>query len=108
MSDFVTVHELWTEKDFQGTVLAAADYFGWDYYHTGDSRRSQPGFPDLTLVRDGRIIFSELKREKNAYPSKAQMNWLALLGKAAGDNVMAVLWRPSSNWQEVLSGQAWG
>ena len=108
LSRTVTADEILTEAVFQGLVLDMAETFGWEVFHDGDSRRSNAGFPDLVLVKDGRIIFAELKREKGAYPSKAQMNWLALLGQAAGDNVMAVLWRPSSNWQEVLSGKAWG
>ena len=105
---FETAYELWTEKDFQGHVLAAADEFGWDYYHTGDSRRSQPGFPDLTLVKDGRIIFAELKREKGSYLKDPQKKWLTDLHAAAGPNLMAVLWRPSSDWFEVLCGHNWG
>jgi hypothetical protein len=104
----VTVDEILTETQFQGLVLDVAETFGWEVFHDGDSRRSNAGFPDLVLVKDGRIIFAELKREKDSYPSKPQMNWLALLSQAAGDNVMAVLWRPSSNWQGVLSGKAWG
>ena len=108
MTRTVTVDEILTEAQFQGLVLGVAETFGWEVFHDGDSRRSNAGFPDLVLVKDGRIIFAELKREKNSYPSKAQMNWLALLSQAAGDNVMAVLWRPSSNWQGVLSGKSWG
>ena len=107
MTRIVTVDEVLTEADFQGLVLDVAETFGWEVFHDGDSRRSNAGFPDLVLVKDGRIIFAELKREKNSYPSKPQMNWLALLGQAAGDNVMAVLWRPSSNWQGILSGKEW-
>ena len=107
LSRTVSADEILTEAQFQGLVLGVAETLGWEAFHDGDSRRSNAGFPDLVLVKDGRIIFAELKREKNAYPSKAQMNWLALLGKAAGDNVLAVLWRPSSNWQKVLSGEEW-
>ena len=108
MTRTVTADEILTEAVFQGLVLNMAETFGWAVFHDGDSRRSNAGFPDLVLVQDGRIIFAELKREKNSYPSTPQMNWLALLSQAAGDNVMAVLWRPSSNWQGVLSGKAWG
>ena len=109
MSRIISKDEALTEAQFQESVIQmATEVYGWEVFHDGDSRRSNAGFPDLVLVKDGRIIFAELKREKGAYPSKAQMNWLALLGQAAGDNVMAVLWRPSSNWQEVLSGKAWG
>ena len=107
MTRTVPADEILTEAMFQGLVLNMAETFGWEVFHDGDSRRSNAGFPDLVLVKDGRIIFAELKREKNSYPSKPQMDWLALLSQAAGDNVMAVLWRPSSNWQGILSGKEW-
>ena len=108
LSRIISKDEALTEAQFQTLVIEmATDIYKWEVFHDGDSRRSNAGFPDLVLVKDGKLIFAELKREKNAYPSKAQMNWLALLGKAAGDNVLAVLWRPSSNWQKVLSGEEW-
>jgi hypothetical protein len=33
---------------------------GWRVYHTWDSRKSEPDFPDLVLVRD-RVMFAELQ-----------------------------------------------
>ena len=105
---FTSKNDLWTEAEFQTQVLDAADELGWEYYHTGDSRRSQPGFPDLTLVKDGKVIFAELKREKKSFLRKDQMKWLLDLHAAAGPNLMAAMWRPSSNWFEVLSGEEWG
>ena len=47
-----------TEKEFQRLVVDYATLHGWMHYHTHDSRRSTPGFPDLVLVRE-RIIFAE-------------------------------------------------
>jgi VRR-NUC domain len=49
-----------TEAQWQHTVVDLARTLDWQWYHTHDSRRSQPGFPDLVLVRD-RVIFAELK-----------------------------------------------
>lgn len=49
-----------TEAQWQAQVLELATLYRWGYYHTFDSRRSQPGFPDLVLWRD-RIIYAELK-----------------------------------------------
>ena len=111
MTKIISKDEALTEAQFQTLVIEmATDIYKWEVFHDGDSRRSNAGFPDLVLVKDGKLIFAELKREKNAYPSKAQMNWLAKLRDVgnSSDNVLAVLWRPSSNWQEVLSGRAWG
>jgi len=49
-----------TERDWQRTVLDLAAMYHWGCYHTHDSRRSQPGFPDLVLWRE-RVVFAELK-----------------------------------------------
>ncbi len=38
------------EGDFQAGVVRLAELRGWLVYHTHDSRRSQPEFPDLTLA----------------------------------------------------------
>lgn len=50
------------EDLFQSHVRGLAQLYGWGPdYHTYDSRRSPPGFPDLVLVRPPRVIFAELK-----------------------------------------------
>ena len=111
MTKTISKDEALTEAQFQAQVIKmATDIYGWEVFHDGDSRRSNAGFPDLVLVKDGKLIFAELKKEKESYPSKDQRKWLAKLGQVmkSSDNVLAVLWRPSSNWQEVLSGKAWG
>ena len=52
------------EREYQDMIVKAASYLGYAVYHTFDSRRSQPGYPDLTLCKDGRLIFLEVKTEK--------------------------------------------
>ena len=82
-----------SEAEFQGWLKLRADEFGWLYQHNGDSRRSDPGFPDTVLVRDGRLIFAELKTEKKTSKvSSGQLRWLDELGAVA--HVEAYLWRP--------------
>lgn len=57
----------WSEKDFQQRVINLAESLGYSLiYHTHDSRRSQPGFPDLVLVNPSarRVLFRELKSAK--------------------------------------------
>lgn len=81
-----------SEAQFQHQVEHLAALFGWRAYHTHDSRRSVPGFPDLTLVRGKRLIFAELKTLRGR-PTPAQREWLAALD--ACSSVSAVLWRPS-------------
>jgi hypothetical protein len=86
-----TGRETLTERELQNAVIELAGYLGWRTYHTHDSRRSNPGFPDLVLVRD-RLIFAELKSAKGRL-SPAQQFWLADLEHDAGQEVY--VWRPS-------------
>lgn len=81
-----------TEKVFQQAVENLALRAGWLVYHTHDSRRSQPGFPDLVLVHGARrlVLFRELKTQAGK-TSPAQKRWIAEL-KAAGAD--AAVWRP--------------
>lgn len=78
-----------TEREWQSQVVQAARLMGWTAYHTHDSRRSEPGWPDLALVRD-RLVMAELKTDTGRL-SAAQERWLSLL-TAAG--VEAHVWRP--------------
>lgn len=79
------------ERDFQAQVLDIARLFGWRLYHALDSRGSEPGFPDCVLVKDGRLIFAELKTELGAVEPDQQA-WLDDLGQVKGVEVH--LWRP--------------
>lgn len=88
-----------SEKEFQAAVVREADRRGWSLcYHTKDSRRSEPGFPDLVLgrFRDGRLLVAELKVGKNT-ATPEQEAWLAMF-RAAG--VEAHLWRPE-DWERI-------
>ena len=73
-------------------VIEIADLTGWVLqYHTYDSRRSNPGFPDLLLVRPPRILFIELKAQ-NGVITPAQKLWKEALDKCPG--VESYTWRP--------------
>jgi VRR-NUC domain-containing protein len=85
----MTVADL-TEKEWQQQIVQLARTLGYRIYHTYDSRRSQPGFPDLVLVRD-RVIYVELKRESGKL-TDSQISWVESL-KAAGAEIY--VWRPS-------------
>ncbi len=80
-----------SEKEFMAAVVQEARRFGWLVYHTHDSRRSEPGFPDLVLVHPGwgRIVFAELKVK--ARLTSHQEQWLRSIRQAGG---LACLWRP--------------
>ena len=80
-----------TEAALQAQVRRMARAAGFLDYHTHDSRRSTPGFPDLVLVHlsTGRVIFAELKMAKGRVTPE-QRRWLAALSKTCE----AVVWRP--------------
>lgn len=90
-----------TETDWLQQVIDYAHLRGWLAYHTFNSRRSTPGFPDLCMVRDGRVIFAELKSETGTVRPEQKV-WLEELAKVAIDatNVTVALWRPG-DWQTV-------
>ena len=83
-----------SEAALQGRVLGLARELGWELgYHTHDSRRSQPGFPDLVLLSTARrrLVMAELKTTRGRV-SPAQQAWLVGLG-AAG--IERHVWRPA-------------
>lgn len=83
-----------TEKSFMETVVSLAKLKGWLVYHTYDSRKSEPGFPDLVIVRDGEVMFIELKTDTGAV-TEEQDKWIEALRKCEGENLCVVVWRPS-------------
>ena len=92
-----------SERELQDNVIALARTLGWRTY---DSRRSDPGFPDLVMVRGDVLIVAELKRQRRYRVSAAQDAWLAALDRVA----RAYLWQPS-DWldgtiERVLRGDA--
>jgi hypothetical protein len=91
-----------TEAEFMRQVTDLATMLGWSWAHFRPARTSHgwrvpvsgplgAGWPDLTLVRDDRLIFAELKRSSSHRPSPDQVFALELLGAAAETYV----WRPS-------------
>ena len=91
-----------TEKQFEAAVVEYANLSGWRVYHPFDSRRSAAGYPDLTLVRDGTLLFAELKTDRGRV-SIAQHDWLqdlAAVAAGAPASVIVRTWRPA-DWPEI-------
>ncbi len=88
-----------SERDFARTVIDLAKVYRWKIYHTYLSIRSEPGFPDLVLVRPPRIIFAELKTERGKV-SQAQDDWLFALSECSGAE--CYIWRPS-DWENIVA-----
>lgn len=77
-----------SEAQLQDAVVELMRLAGFtSIYHTHDSRRSEPGFPDVVAVnpRAGRVVFCEFKGERpGARVSEAQRTWLYALAQCPG------------------------
>lgn len=93
-----TLDAAMTEEEWQAQVLELARAQGWLCYHTRDSRRSEPGFPDLVMVRGAQLIFLELKSHKGTAASVEQKEWMGRLKQVR--YVHADIARPK-DWPEI-------
>jgi hypothetical protein len=57
-----TIAMAMTERDLMDTVLEYLRASGYLVFHPYDSRRSEPGFPDMVAAGNGRLLFIECKR----------------------------------------------
>jgi hypothetical protein len=80
-----------SEQQLLEMVQSACRWFNLLSYHTHDSRRSEPGFPDLVVVGPQGVLFRELKSTRGRVTAD-QQRWLTAL-IAAGAN--ADTWRPA-------------
>ena len=96
-----------TESDYMQTIIEAARVWGWLVYHAQNSLHSEPGFPDLVLVRPPQVLFVEVKgklgRLRSGYQGATrwmpgQDEWLTAL--RACKDVKADVWRPDM-WAEI-------
>lgn len=100
-----------TERQLQEHVVHAAMKLGWSCYHPWISILSEPGYPDLTLVKEhadgtARLIYAELKAQRGAV-TDAQLRWLRAFAAVPG--VEVYVFRPE-DWESgeivaVLAGQ---
>lgn len=101
-----------SESALQTRVIETAKAFGWLVHHARPAMRQSgqwstpiqgaPGYPDLTMVRGGRVIFAELKTEVGKV-TDWQERWLkelAFAGDPGSDplegGVECYVWRPSA------------
>ena len=100
------------ERDLQELVRRTALLFSWHFYHTHNSRRSDPGFPDCVMLQGSalmgeptRLVVAELKSAKGKV-SAAQQGWLDRFRELPGAEVF--VWKPA-DWldgtiERVLRG----
>lgn len=83
----------WSEKQLQEHITGLARGLGWKVYHTYDSRRSEPGYPDLHLVHpiQRRSLFREVKTRRGVITPE-QIAWGQALAAAGQD---FEVWRPA-------------
>lgn len=96
-----------TEKQFSDSVVEYARLRGWLVHRdpTWRATGADPGYPDCTFVRDGTLIFAELKLDNaRSKPTAPQQAWLAALheveGHMDGGRLRVGIWRPS-DWDRI-------
>ncbi len=90
---------LMTERQLLDAVRDACRWSGLLVYHTYDSRRSEPGYPDVTVCGPRGVLFRELKAERGRLTSE-QRTWLDRLTQAGAD---ARVWWPDDWPDRVLT-----
>ena len=84
-----------SEEQLQANVIQLAKLTGWAHYHTYNSQRSVPGWPDLVLCKPPQVHFIELKRDRGKLTHN-QTEWLHML-KLCGLSIH--VWRPDQ-WHD--------
>lgn len=90
-----------TENMLRDAIVELARRLGWLYYFTSRSDHSPAGFPDLCLVRGGRLLFAELKVGRNT-PTAEQYDWMAALSLCG---VEVAIWR-ETDWHTGVIEEA--
>lgn len=90
-----------TEAELQRLVAEACARLGLLCYHTYDSRRSQPGYPDCTIVGT-RLIHRELKSARGTLTPE-QRRWGSRINRAEGGDW--AVWRPVDWYNGVIKAQ---
>ena len=91
------------EARFQARVEELAQQLGWYAWHLTQAQRSQPGLPDLILIRE-RVVWAELKATslltgRTGKLSPAQIMFRDMLQEAGQE---WHLWTDSSDdWQKI-------
>jgi len=88
-----------TERQLLDAIRDACRWGGLLTFHAYDSRRSEPGFPDLVVVGPHGVLWRELKSSRGRLTPE-QVRWLDRLTEAGAD---ADVWRPDDWPDQVLT-----
>ena len=83
---------LMTEEVLHGHVVRLAKDLGWSFYHTRNSRRSQPGYPDLHLWHPK---YGQLFRELKTMKGKQTPDQIRVERELRAAGADADVWRPA-------------
>ena len=86
-------------REFQPAVAKLFKDNGWNFYHTHDSRRSDPGMLDNIAIKNYFCSISELK-SKNGVVSDDQKRWAKAWEKVRVIRVN--IWRPGIDNDEII------
>ncbi len=91
------------EKEFMAWLIRMAQRSGWLVYHPYDSRKSEPGWPDVFMCRGEVALAFECKTE-TGHVTDEQARWLLAL-RACGIEARVV--RPAdAEWiRAILEGK---
>jgi len=98
----VPVQQRLTEQQLQDLVMAMCRALGLYAYHTYNSRKCAPGFPDLVIIGE-RVLWRELKSwQPSRRPTSAQLKVLSGLSHAGQD---VAVWRPADWFSGRIKAQ---
>ena len=99
-----------TGRDWEGQVIDLAVLFNWRVHHVRPARTEHgwrtplsghPGFPDLVLARNGRVIFAELKSGAAVLDAN-QKAWRDAFEPSAGPPLVEwCCWYPK-DWDQIV------
>lgn len=81
-----------SEAKFQKQVTDLCDQLGLHWFHNPDSRRVNPGLPDLIIIGDGGVIYAELKSRTGTLRTEQRKVIYRL--RKSGQRVH--IWRPGN------------
>ena len=90
------------EKAFQTIVVTTAREHGWMVKNNiCEHSKSEPGFPDLVMVKEGKILFVELRSDKDKFTAEKH-EWLKALSTHQRNcgSTFVQLW-PISEWDRI-------
>ena len=96
--DVTTPNPHLTEAAYQRRITDYCNLRGLRWHHETDSRRTRPGYPDLTVCGPGGVVWLEVKTDTGRIRPE-QRDWLNALTAAGHD---ALIVRPR-HWDDVRS-----